>query len=160
MHFSIVKPKLGGFGHIFGYWAPGKTVAIQEDAMGMASPVMYRDIFMEHNAAVVKHLGPYVLFHLHTTGYKHYKDVLDIPGIAGLQFATETIGPTLLDLVPVFREVLEKSRLVLQVDCGFGQLPEVLRKLPREGFFLTIANHHFRSDEEFKRFVSANVWRD
>jgi hypothetical protein len=63
-HFATVKPKLGGYSHIFGYWAPERTIAIQEDTMGMASPVVYRDIFMEYNAEVVRHLGAYVLFHL------------------------------------------------------------------------------------------------
>jgi hypothetical protein len=157
MHFSIVKPKLGGYGHIFGYWAPGKTIAIQEDVMGMASPAAYRDIFMEFNEEVVKHLGEYVLSHLHTTGYKHYKDVLKIRGIAGLQMSIEDVGPTLLQLLPVFREVLEKSRLLLMVDSHFEQLPEVLRKLPKEGFYLSISSGRIRSDKEFRQFISS-VW--
>ena len=38
MHYETVQPKLGGYGHIFGYWAPGKTIVIQEDVMGMCSP--------------------------------------------------------------------------------------------------------------------------
>lgn len=157
MHYSIVKPKLGGYSHIFGYWAPGKTIMIQEDAMGMCSPRMYHDIFMEYNADVVKHLGPYVLFHLHTTGYKHYKDVLSIPGLAGLEVFVEPVGPTLLELLPALREILETSRLVLHVDYGFEQLPEVLRKLPREGLFLVISGRRIRSDEEFRRFVYT-IW--
>jgi hypothetical protein len=40
LHYSLLRPKLAGFGHIFGYWAPGKTVVIQEDAMGMCSRAM------------------------------------------------------------------------------------------------------------------------
>ena len=157
-HFSIVRPKLNGYGHIYGYWAPGKTIVIQEDAMGMASPAMYRDIFMEYNAQVVEHLGQYVLFHLHSTGCKHYRDVLEIPGLAGLEVTVETIGPTLRDLLPDFREILERSRLILMVDHGFEQLPEILRKLPREGLFLIVANGRIRSNEEFNRFISSN-WK-
>lgn len=57
MHYSKVKPKLGGYGHKYGYWAPRRTQVIQEDAMGLRSPAMYRDIFMEYNAEVLKHLG-------------------------------------------------------------------------------------------------------
>ncbi len=156
MHYSIVKPKLGGYGHKYGYWAPGRTQVIQEDAMGLCSPAMYRDIFMEYNAEVIKHLGPYVLFHLHSTGHKHYKDVLSIPGIAGLEIYMENGGPTLLDLLPVLKEILDKSRLILHVDYCFEQLPEALRKLPREGLFLAISNLRIRSDEEFRQFVSAH----
>jgi hypothetical protein len=158
MHYSIVKPKLGGYGHKYGYWAPGRTQVIQEDAMGMCSPTMYRDIFMEYNAETIKHLGPYVLFHLHSTGYKHYRDVLSLPGIAGLEVYMEHGGPTLFDMLPILREVLAKSRLILHVDYCFEQLPEVLRKLPREGLFSAISNLHIRSDEEFRQFTSAH-WK-
>jgi len=158
LHYSIVQPKLGGYGHIFGYWSPGKTIVIQEDALGMCSPGMYRDIFMPYNAAVVKHLGSHVFFHFHTTGCKHYTHALDIPGIAGLEMTLETIGPTLSDLVPVFREILEKSRLILHVCTGFEQLPEALRKLPREGLFLLIPDKYIPTDEAFREFTRAN-WK-
>jgi hypothetical protein len=158
LHYSIVKPKLGGYGQKYGYWAPGKTQVIQEDAMGLCAPGMYREIFMEGNAEVVKHLGPHVLFHLHSTGHKHYRDVLSVPGIAGLEIYMEQGGPTLLDLLPVFRETLEKSRLILHVDYCFEQLPEVLRKLPREGLFLAISNLRIRSDAEFRNVLAAQ-WK-
>ena len=80
MHFSLVQPKLGGFGNIFGYWAPGPTTVLQEDVMGLCSPAHYADIFHRHNAELVQRLGTFVLFHLHSTGYRHYRHVLDIPG--------------------------------------------------------------------------------
>jgi hypothetical protein len=153
MHYSTVQPKLGGFGHIFGYWAPGKTIVIQEDVMGMCSPNMYRDLFMQNNAELVRHLGTHVMFHLHSTGYQHYKHVLNIPGIAGLEMVLESIGPTALDLVPVFREILEKSRLMLHIGNGFEHLPQVVNKLPKEGLFIAIADKYIRNDEEFHDFV-------
>ena len=156
LHYSIVKPKLGGYGHKYGYWALGKTQVIQEDAMGMCSPAMYREVFTEGNGAVVKHLGPYVLFHLHSPGCKHYRDVLSVPGIAGLEIYMEQGGPTLIDMLPVLREALEKSHLILHVASCFEQLPEVLRKLPREGLFLAISNLSIRSDAEFRNFVAVH----
>jgi hypothetical protein len=155
-HFAIVKPKLGGYGHIFGYWAPARTIAIQEDTMGMASPAAYREIFMELNAQVVRRLGACVFLHLHATGYKHYKEVMKIPGIAGLQIVMETGGPTLLDMLPVFREILEQSRLILQLGDCVEHLPEVLRRLPREGLFLTISSRQIPSDLAFKKFISTH----
>jgi hypothetical protein len=158
MHYSVVRPKLGGYSHVYGYWAPEKTIVIQEDVMGMCSPNIYRDIFMPNDAEVVRHLGQHVMFHLHSTGYKHYKHVLDIPGIAGIQIALESIGPTVLDLLPVFREILEKSRLILNVGTGFELLPEVLSKLPTEGFFLSIPDKCIHNDQEFRAFTNA-IWK-
>ncbi len=155
MHYSIVPSKRGGYGHIFGYWAPGKTIVIQEDVMGMCRPNCYRDIFRKYNAAVVKHLGAHVLFHLHSTGFQHYRDVLSIPGLAGLELTVEANGPSLTDLVPVMREILERSRLILFVDQGIEQLPGVLRQLPREGLYLIVLEQHIHSDDEFRRLVNA-----
>jgi len=159
IHYSVVQPKLGGYGHWFGYWAPGKTAMLQEDALGMVSPSVYRDIFMPLNAAIVKHLGPNVLFHFHSTGYKHYKHVLEIPGLAGVQMSMEAIGPTLLDLVPVFREILEKTRFLLQVCTGFEYLPEVLRQIPHEGLYVIMPNKFIPTESAFREFIAANFPR-
>jgi hypothetical protein len=51
------------------------------------------------------------------------------------------------------RQVLEQTRLILFVDSGFDQLPEVLRKWPQEGLYLLLRNDQIRSNEEFERFV-------
>ena len=156
MHFSIVPAKLNGFGHIYGYWAPGKTVVIQEDVLGMNSPVIYREIFMKYNAAIVKHLGDCILFHVHSTGYQHYKDVLGIEGIAGLQLTVEANGPTLLDMLADLRYILGKSRLILFVSHYFEQLPAVLRKLPKEGLYLIISDKFVSSENDFREFMQTN----
>jgi hypothetical protein len=156
IHYSIVQPKLGGYGHIFGYWAPGKTIMLQEDALGMCSPSVYRDIFMQFNAEIVRHLGANVLFHLHSSGYQHYSHVMEIPGIAGLEINLETIGPTLPDLVPMLREILEKTRLVLHVGTGFEYLPAALRQLPHEGLYLVIPSKFIPTDQAFREFVGGN----
>ena len=76
IHYSMVQPKLGGYGHIFGHWAPGKTFMLQEDALGMCSPSVYREIFMPLNAAIVRHLGPSCVFPfpLHRPPTLHARD--------------------------------------------------------------------------------------
>ena len=156
-HFSQVTPRLGGYGHIFGYWSPQKTIVLQEDVMGMCSPALYRELFWEHNARIVQHLGSHVLFHLHSTGYRHYRDVLSIPGLAGLEITVEANGPPLPEMLPVLRHVLEHSRLILHVDHGFEHLPAVLKHLPREGLYLVIPDRFIGSEDEFCDFVHG-VW--
>ncbi len=156
MHFSIVPPKLDGYSHIFGYWAPEKTIVIQEDAMGMCSADTYRDIFMKYNTDIVRHLGKCVFFHIHSTGYKHYKDVLEIPGIAGLEITLEANGPSLMEVLPVLKEILQKTRLILFADHYFEQLPDALPKLPKEGLYLIISDKYINSDKQFKDFTTEN----
>lgn len=156
-HYSLVPPKSGGYGHIFGYWSPDKTIVLQEDVLGMCSPAVYREHFQEQTVAVVRHLGRCVLFHLHATGYQHYRHLLAVPDLAGLEFTIEANGPRPVDLVPVFREILEQQRLILFVDAWFEQLPAVLRQLPREGLYVIVRDDGIRSNDEFRQFVSA-VW--
>lgn len=152
-HFATVKPKHGGYGHIFGYWAPGPTIAIQEDALGLCRPAIYRDIFFKHNAEVVRRLGACVVFHLHSTGFQHFRHALEIPGLAGLQMTIEANGPSLRDLLPVFREILERSRLMLFLDHRFEELPDVLRHLPREGLYLAVPETCIPTEQAFLNFT-------
>lgn len=157
VHFEWVKPKLGGYGHIYGYWSPEKTIVIQEDALGSCAPRIYRDLFRESNARIVKELGHGVLFHLHSTGFRHYRDVLEIEGLVGLQLTVEANGPPLRDLAPVLSEVLERTRLMLYVDHGFDELPWLLRRLPRDGLYLLIPDRFIGSDRQFHEFTKG-IW--
>jgi hypothetical protein len=156
MHFSLVRPKRGGFGHNYGYWSPGPTIVVQEDALGQCAPAVYREVFQKYNAQIVDHWGPQVFFHLHSTGMRHWRDVLAIRGLAGLQVTVEANGPPLPDLVPVLREVLEKSRLILFVDHGFDHLAAALRQLPVAGLYLLLRDDQVRNNDEFRRFVKTH----
>jgi hypothetical protein len=158
MHFALVPEKLAGYGYIYGYWAPGRSVVIQEDALGMCSPAIYRDIFMPLSAEVVAHLGPYVMFHLHSTGYRHYRHILDVPGIAGLQMTVEANGPSLEAMLPALQEILARTRLILFVDSHFEQLKTVVRQLPRDGLYLVVSDKFVSSDHEFLE-LAADLWR-
>ena len=157
-HFSVVKPKQGGYGHIFGYWAPGPTIALQEDALGLCHPDLYRDLFMNHTAEAVRRLGPCVVFHMHSTGFQHFRHVLRLPGLAGLQMTIEANGPSLADLLPAFREILERSRLLLFLDHRFEELSAVLPHLPREGLYLAIPARCLESEAAFLQFTKTH-WR-
>jgi hypothetical protein len=158
LHHEVVGPKLGGYVHIFGYWAPGPTYVIQEDAMGMCSPAAYRQVCFESNCNFVRHLGDHVFFHVHSTGFQHCRHVLDIPGLAGMEFTIEANGPFILDTVPVLREILERGRLILCIDHGFEHLPELLRQIPHDGLYLVINDRFIASEAAFRQFVRRN-WR-
>jgi hypothetical protein len=156
LHFEVVPAKFDGYGHIFGYWAPGPSFVLQEDMMGLCSPELYRDHFKQPDARIVERLGPYTLFHLHSTGYQHYRHLLEIPGLAGLELTVEANGPSLLELAPVLREILEQMRLVVFVDAHFAELAAVLRQIPHEGLYLIVSDRFLPTDEDYQSFVTAN----
>ena len=155
-HFAYVKPQLGGYGHIYGYWSPEKTNVYQEDAMGMVDPGIFRDIFLKHNNTLVKRLDGHAFFHLHSTGFAHYKHLLEIEGLSGIEITIEQNGPPLIDLVEVFKEILSKTRLILFVDAYFDQLNEVLKQIPSDGLYLLIPSHYIKTDREFSTFINSN----
>ena len=157
MHFGLVPPKLDGYGYIYGYWAPGPTVTIQEDMMGLASPDLFRDLFLDHEVRLVEHLGPCTFFHIHSTGYAHYHRILEIPGLAGIQLTVEANGPSLRSLIPVMQEILERTRLVLFVDAYFDELSEVAGQLPRDGLYV-MASDKFVESEKAYRELLARAW--
>ncbi len=152
-HFSLVKPKHSGYGHIFGYWAPGPTIALQEDTLGLCHPNLYRDLFAQYTAEAVRHLGACVVFHLHSTGLQHLSHVLRIPGLAGVQMTIEANGPQLADLLPVFRDILAQSRLLLFLDHRFEEVSALLPHLPREGLYLAIPSRCLKTETEFLEFT-------
>jgi hypothetical protein len=94
-----------------------------------------------------------VLFHLHSTGCRHWRDVLDVPGLAGVEITIEANGPSLPELLPMLREILERSRLMLFVDHRGEELPAVLPHLPREGLYIAVPETFLRSEREFSSFV-------
>lgn len=153
-HFAAVGPKWGGYGNIYGHWSPGPSYVIQEDVCGMASPRIYRDIFMPLNAEAVRRLGPHTMFHLHSSGMRHWRDVLAVPGLAGVEITVESVGPDLLALAPVLREIVERSRLMLFVDEHFDQLPEVLAGLPRDGLYVIVSDKYVSSEADFDKLAS------
>ncbi len=153
MHFGIVHPKHGGYGHIFGYWSPGPTTVLQADVMGLCAPTLYRDLFMPHDSELVRRLGDYVLFHLHSTGLRHYRHVLEISGIAGLEITIEANGPKPAALVPILSEVLERSRLILVVDGHFEETSAIVKELPKEGLYVVVSSRFVPDESAFQAFL-------
>ncbi len=86
-HFRAFPPKLGGYGHVFGYFGarpddrhPGRRARFlfAGDVAQGALPAAGRR--GDRGGA-----APYGLFHLHSTGCRHWRNVLSIPHLAGLQ---------------------------------------------------------------------------
>jgi hypothetical protein len=154
-HLSIVKPKMGGYGHIYGYWSPEPTTMIQDDVLGMTSPATFRDYFSACAAEIVKHLGSHVIYHVHSTGFGHWRHLLDVPGLAGVELGVEPIGPSLHELEPMLLEIAERSRLLLMVDGHFDEFTDVVRKLPTDGVCVGVSDKFVKSDAEYRDLMAA-----
>ena len=154
-HFAAMPPHHGGYAHVYGYWAPDRTIVIQEDALGICSPSVYRDVFMELNADIVKRFGSCIFFHFHSTGFQFWRDVMAIPGLAGIELTIEENGPRLIGLAPVLREILERTRLILFVYHYFEDVREILKSIPHDGLYLIISDKFITSDDEYRAFIAS-----
>ena len=121
--------------------------------MGLASPDLFRDLFLELEMRLVEHLGPYTFFHVHSTGYAHYRHILQIPGLGGIQLTVEVNGPSLRSLVPVMREILGHTRLILFVDAYFDELCDVATQLPRDGLYVMVSDKFVESEGAFRELL-------
>jgi thymidylate kinase len=111
---------------------------------------------LEQEQLLVDHLVPHTFFHVHSTGYDHYRHILEIAGLAGIQLTVEANGPSLGDLVPVMEEILGQTRLIVFVDAYFEELVEVVRKLPRNGLYVMVSDKFIDSDVAFKELVRSS----
>lgn len=153
-HFLRVGDQWEGYGNVYGYWSPGPTVVLQEDALGMCSPGTYGEMFAPLTAAVVEAVGEHVLFHLHSTGCGHWREVLAVPGLAGVELTVEANGPEPAALEPMLRKILERSRLILFVDGYFEESLALLRRLPREGLYVIVSGRDVPDEEAWGRLLA------
>ena len=153
-HFSRVGDAGAGYGNVYGYWSPGPTVVLQEDALGMCSPATYAEMFAPLTAAVVAALGEQVLFHLHSTGCGHWREVLAVPALAGLELTLEANGPEPVALEPMLREILEQHRLILFIDGYFEESLALLRRLPREGLYVIVSSRDVPDEGAWRRLLA------
>ena len=68
------------------------------------------------------------------------------------------MAPRWPDLLPVFREILEQSRLLLFADHRYEELPAVLPHLPREGLYVVVPETYLHTEGEFCQFLKA-TWQ-
>jgi len=77
--------------------------------MGMCSPAVYREVFWPGNCQVGEHFGDHLFVHVHSPGVDPWRDVLEIPGLAGMELTMEFNGPPILDTGPVLREIVRQA---------------------------------------------------
>jgi hypothetical protein len=80
-----------GDGHVIGtyyIWTPGKNIRLQEDAMAMLSPDLYRE-FVHPLDCRIASSADYTLFHLHATGLHLLDFILQNEGIKIVQVSKD-----------------------------------------------------------------------
>lgn len=134
-------PKFYG-GYSIGFydiWCPGKCIWFQEDLTSLLSPIIYREYILECNKEVCDRYE-YSAIHLHPSSFYIIDDILDIESLKVIEINKDVGGPSIEEMLPLFKKVLEKKRL-----CIWGNLDEkdiytIKRNLPFKGLYLNIVS--------------------
>lgn len=120
-------------------WCPGKCIWFQEDLTSLLSPQIYREYILECNE-VVCNKYEYSMMHLHPSSFYLLDDLLNIEGLKVIQINKDIGGPSVLEMVPIFKKVLEKKRLCIWGNLDEKDIYEIKSNLPYNGLYLSIVS--------------------
>ncbi|MFO7698075.1 MAG: uroporphyrinogen decarboxylase family protein [Anaerolineae bacterium] len=121
----------GGTGSLYGLWAPGRAVTLQEDNAALLSPRLYQEFIFPHDAAIAAAFDTSV-FHLHPARYIPYRPLLDSP-VSVVELHIDRGGPTARELLSVYREILAARPLMVWGDISEADMDVLLHEIGPEG---------------------------
>jgi hypothetical protein len=133
---EIIPDFHGGRGIGFYYiWAPGKVIWLQEDASALLSPKLYADLVAPVDSHVVAAQN-YNLFHLHPSSFFIIDQLIDMDSLKVIQINKDVGGPSVEEMLPVFKKVLAKKQLVVWGEFDDDEITLLLDQLPAKGLML------------------------
>jgi hypothetical protein len=111
---DVIPPYAGGTGSLYGLWAPGRVVTLQEDNAALLSPRLYETFIYPHDAAIAAAFDA-CIFHLHPARYVPYRTLLESP-VSVVELHIDRGGHTAWELLLVYREILSRKPLLVWGD--------------------------------------------
>jgi len=140
LHAQLVRcrPVADGYVSLFGIWAPGTVARTQCDAAAFLSARHYAEWFLPENVRICESVDTSII-HLHSCSMHVVDDLLALerPHAIQVTLEMEPSGPPLVDLVPVFRRILDVKPLLVQGYLSEPQLAMLLDELPHGGLAIT-----------------------
>ena len=144
-----------GFYHL---WAPGKLIWYQEDLSAILSKKHF-DEFLREPAEQICGGYDYTFMHLHPNSFFHLDGILSLKGLRAVQINKDVSGPTVEQMIPVFRKVLEAGkRLIVWGNLTEEEIRLVMRKLPHMGLFLNVISPSVDEAKQLQSVIST-AWR-
>lgn len=95
-------------------WCPGRCSRLQEDAVALLSPGLYKQFFQSLDREVAK-VTEFNLIHLHTTSLFLLDLFLEIDGLKAIQVSLDSGGPGLEDILEPLKKIQRAGkRLVIK----------------------------------------------
>ena len=133
-----IAPAGSGYLSPFGIWAPGSVVRMQCDATAFLSARQYAQWYLPHDLAICASVD-YSFIHLHSISL-HTVDALltqELPHAIQITLEAEPKGPSLEQLLPVLRRILQVKPLLLEGKLSRDQVAWLQDRLPSGGLAIT-----------------------
>lgn len=128
----------GYFDATYQLWAPGPLVRMQEDALGLFSPKVYRRLLRPVDREWARRT-PYTIMHNHSTSMFVLDDILEVEEITALQVNRDVEGPALERMIPFYRMIQDADRsLMVRGSFTARELDQMLESLTPAGLYLYI----------------------
>ncbi len=133
-------PQIAG-GHVnpFGIWAPGTVVRTQCDASAFLSPTHYADWYLPWDERICRAFD-YSIIHLHSVSLHTVVPLLRVERPQAIQVTVETTpgAPSIPQMLPVFRRILERKPLIVDGQLSEEDLTTIWRQLPNDGLCVIV----------------------
>jgi hypothetical protein len=127
----------GGTGSFFySLWCPGRMIWLQEDAVALLSPKLYREFIYEADCRVATAME-HTVMHLHPSRTIPSK-LLTETDLAAIELHIDHDGPRAAALEAHYRTILEKKPLYIWGDLTRADLEFVFEKLPHAGLAVNV----------------------
>jgi hypothetical protein len=156
---SIIPPYMNGycFGQIY-LWSPDKCSWFQDDALALLSPNHFQYFLLPFEKQIAASL-PFSGIHLHPLSLHVIDDLIAIPELNVIEINYETHGPSIHDMLPYFRKVIHKKRLVVWGDFSDNDLILIKENLPAENLCLQIITPSAESARK-KMSLVKKIWNN
>lgn len=128
----------GTFDAQYQLWAPGSIVRMQEDAIAVLSPDLYREFVMPIDRRIASAYD-YPFMHLHSSSMMVLDHLLELAEIKCFQATYDVGGPSLEEMLPHYRRI-QRAGFPLLV-CGaltVAESVELAERLDPAGLYLNI----------------------
>lgn len=121
-------------------WAPDKIIWLQEDAMALLSPVIFRNYILPQDRRIAAHF-PYTAFHLHGSALWAIRDLVSVPEIRIVELNHESARADIEGTFAGCHQIRQHKPTVIwkQFDnTSWSWLDRVLAEFPAGGLSLQL----------------------
>ena len=127
----------GGYGFSVQYLWARQTGGWFQDDVAFWSPTFYRRYLFECEARLSECM-PVTGIHLHPVSLFVVDDLVEMPGLDVIEVNLDDVGPRIQEMMPQFRHILEKKRLMVWGEFTVEDLQAMRESLPTRGLALQL----------------------